>query len=400
MTQIERTSTSHDTDKIAAIRAELPAVQRYVYLNAGTNGPLPRRSVAAITQQAEIELEEGRINPLTWERIMATLTDTRAAVARLLGCAPEEVALTHNTTEGMNIALMGIDWQPGDELITAASEHEGGLNPAALIKQRYGVRVHLTEIGLRGCDPLATLAKLIGPRTKAIALSHVSWSTGAVLPMKEISDLAHNAGALVVCDAAQSCGMVPSQVYELGIDAYACSGQKWLLGPDGTGALFVRKDRVEQIQQTYIGYSGLTARMTRDDAVFAPSEGARRYEAISFYRPSLKAFQASLTWIAEEVGWEWAYRRIRELGQYCYDALARIDGVTLYLPKEAIAGLVHFTVDGVAPADLTAKLAEDGILIRHTPEPQLNRVATGFYNTEPDLDRLAESIARIHETLA
>lgn len=395
MSQPELTPTSQDADKIAAIRAELPAVQRFTYLNAGTNGPLPRRSVAALTQQAQAELEEGRINPATWERITASLNDTRAAVARLLGCGPEEIALTHNTTEGLNIALMGIDWRPGDELITASSEHEGGLNPSALIKQRYGATVHLTEIGLRGCDPLETLEKLIGPRTKAIVLSHVSWSSGAVLPLKEIAELAHGAGALVICDAAQSCGMVPSKVYDLGVDAYACSGQKWLLGPDGTGALFVRKDRLDQIKQTYIGYSGLTGRMTHDDAVFTPSEGARRYEAVSFYHPALKAFHAGLTWIADDIGWEWAYRRIHELGQYCYDALARIDGVSMYLPKHAIAGLVHFTAAGVAPADLTAKLAAEDILIRHTPDPQLNRVSTGFYNNEADIDRLAASIARI-----
>jgi selenocysteine lyase/cysteine desulfurase len=255
-----------------------------------------------------------------------------------------------------------------------------------LIKQRYGVKVHLTEIGLRGCDPLQTLAELIGPRTRAIALSHVSWSSGVVLPMRQIADLAHSVGALVVCDAAQSCGMVPSKVYDLGVDAYACSGQKWLLGPDGTGALFVRTDQIDQIKQTYIGYSGLVGRMIRDDAVFTPSEGAQRYEAISFYRPALKAFHAGLTWIADEIGWDWVYRRIHELGQYCYDALARIDGVSMYLPKEAIAGLIHITAAGIAPADLTAKLAAEGILIRHTSEPQLNRVAAGFYNNEADID--------------
>ena len=395
MSQTEPTPTSQDTDKIAAIRSELPAVQRFTYLNAGTNGPLPRRSVAALTQQAQVELEQGRITSATWERIGVLLTDTRAAVARLLGCAPEEIALTHSTTEGLNIALMGIDWRPGDELITASSEHEGGLNPSALVKQRYGATVHLTEIGLRGCDPLQTLAKLIGPRTRAILLSHVSWSSGAVLPLKEIADLAHGAGALVICDAAQSCGMVPSKVYDLGVDAYACSGQKWLLGPDGTGALFVRKDRIDQLKQTYIGYSGLTGRMTHEDAVFTPSEGARRYEAASFYHPSLKAFHTGLAWIANEIGWDWAYRRIHELGQYCYDALARIDGVSMYLPKHAIAGLVHFTLAGIAPADLSAKLAAQDILIRHTPDPQLNRVSTGFYNNEADIDRLAASIAAI-----
>src|SRR5688500_599570 len=116
------TPTANDTAKIAAIRAELPAVQRFVYLNVGTNGPLPRRSHAAMVEQLGLELEEGRIGMTAFARIMAARDQARSAVAGLLGCEADEVALTHNTTEGMNIALMGIDWKPGDEVITATSE--------------------------------------------------------------------------------------------------------------------------------------------------------------------------------------------------------------------------------------------------------------------------------------
>jgi len=388
-------TTSSDTARIAAIREELPAVQRMVYLNVGTNGPLPRRGHAALVEQAQTELQEGRIGMPAYERNLQIKADTRDAFAGLLGCAADEVALTHSTTEGMNIALMGLDWAPGDEIITATSEHEGGLNPVALVKQRYGATVRYTTIGLRDCDLLAELERALTPRTRAVVLSHVSWATGAVLPMRQISDLAHGVGALVICDAAQSCGMVPSNVYDMGVDAYACSGQKWLCGPDGTGALFVRRDSMERIQQTFMAYPSLKSRMINNDAIFEPSEGARRYEAVTLYPPAFRALGASLAWIAGDLGWDWVYRRIGELGRYCHAALARIDGVSLYLPEHDVAGLVHFTLDGVAPADLTERLYEQGILIRHTPEPQLNRVATGFYNTEEDIDRLAQGIRAI-----
>jgi L-cysteine/cystine lyase len=392
---INNPSTAADIDKIAAIREELPATRRIVYLNTGTNGPLPRRSHAALIEHAQIELEQGRIGPGATERYNTTQSETRMAFAAMLGCADEEVALTHNTTEGMNIALMGLDWAPGDEVVTATSEHEGGLNPVALLRERYGVTVRYTAIGLRDCDPAAELARALSPRTKAVVLSHASWSTGAILPMRQLADLAHDAGALVICDAAQSCGMLPVKVYELGVDAYACSGQKWLCGPEGTGALFVRRDCLERIQQTYIGYTGTKSRVNNAEAVFEPGEGAKRYQFAALYLPAVKALGASLNWIAGEVGWDWAYRRIHELGRYCYAVLAQIDGVSLYLPEHAIVGLVHFSVAGVAPADLTARLAEQGIIIRHTPEPQLNRVATGFYNTEEEIDRLAQAIAAI-----
>jgi L-cysteine/cystine lyase len=380
-------------DKLALIRAELPAVQSTVYLNTGTNGPLPRRGVAALTQQARLELEEGRIAPGTWPRFQATMVETRQAFAALLRCAPDEVALTHNTTEGMNIALMGLNWQPGDELVTASSEHGGALNPIALIKQRFGVRVHYTPIGLRDHDPVEELAKVLSPRTKALVLSHVSWSTGTTLPIQQLSELAHSAGALVVCDAAQSCGMLPTDVSALGVDAYACSGQKWLCGPDGTGALFVRRESLDRIQQTYIGFAGVKSQSDNPTATFEPGDGAQRYEAGAFYPPALMALNASLAWIAEDVGWEWAYRRIHELGRYCYAELERIEGVELYLPEQAITGLIHFKLTGVSPETLTLRLAEEGIMIRHTPEPPLNRVSTGFYTSDEDIDQLARAIS-------
>lgn len=389
-----RGSTSEDTDKIAAIRAELPAVQHAVYLNTGTNGPLPRRSVAALTAQAEQELMGGRITASSWERYSATLNEGRAAFAKVLHCDVSEIALTHNTTEGLNMALMGLPWQPGDELVAAIPEHGGGLNPVALLRQRYGITVHMTKIGLRECDPVAELRAVLSPRTRAVMLSHASWATGAILPLREIVEAAHEVGALVICDAAQSCGMLPVDVQELGVDAYACSGQKWLCGPDGTGALYIRRDVQDAVLQSYVGYGGLQQYMNSLDVPFLPVEGARRYEVASFYLPAIKALSTSLQWI-DELGWPWVFQRIRELGEYCYEALSKVDGVQMYLQPSQAVGLIHFAVDGIAPADLTKLLAERDVLIRHTPDPVLNRVAVGFYNVEEDVDRLVEAIAAI-----
>ncbi len=394
-----RPATAADPDKIAAIRAELPAVHERVYLNTGTNGPLPRRAHDALTDYCLIELTEGRIGPAVFARSAELKAATRASLARLLGCDPREVALTHNTTEGMNIALMGLDWQPGDEVVTATTEHPGGLYPVYLLRQRHGVKIRMTDIGLPGVDPLAELRKVLNPKTKAVVLSHVCWSTGMVLPMRAIADLAHSVGALVICDAAQAGGMVPSNCYDLGVDAYACSGQKWLLGPDGTGALFIRQDRLGEIGQTFMGYLSIRPGMSDHQGHFVPTEGAQRFEVVSQYPPAVKALGTSLDWIADEVGWDWAYARIAALGRYCYDALAPLDGVTMHTPRDAMAGLVSFTLDGITPPDLTARLYERGVIIRYTPYPHVNRVATGFYNTEAEIDRLAEQIQEVRASL-
>jgi L-cysteine/cystine lyase len=390
-----RTGTGADQEKIAAVRAELPIIDKVAYLNTGTNGPVPQRSYDTLVAQATAELTEGRIGMAGYQQFFATMNAARAAFAGILGCGADEIALTHNTTEGLNIALMGIEWSAGDEIITATTEHPGGLYPAYLIKQRHGARIRMTEIGLVGLDPVEELRKVLTPRTKAVVLSHVSWASGMVLPMREISDLAHSVGALVICDAAQACGMVPSKVYDMGVDAYACSGQKWLCGPDGTGALFVRKDRLPDIWQTYMGYAGVQMGMSNREGYYVPPPAASRYEAATLHRPSMGALVKTLDWIANEVGWDWAYRRIADLGRYTYDTLAAIPGVTMYSPNDVRAGLTHFTVEGITPPDLTAKLAEQGILIRYTPYPSANRVSTSFYNTEDEVDRLAEAIEAV-----
>ncbi len=310
----------------------------------------------------------------------------------ILRCDASEVALTHNTTEGVNIALMGIDWRPGDEIITSRAEHPGVLNPAYLLRQRYGVRIRMTGIGLPGHDDLAELRQALSPRTRAVALSHVSWSSGVVLPIRALADATHAAGALFICDAAQSCGMVPSDVDALGVDAYACSGQKWLCGPDGTGALYIRHDRMPDIQQSYMGYFGVRHGMSDEEGHFVPPANASRYQAATLYPASVVGLSASIRWIAQEVGWDWAYQRIATLGAACYDALAALDGVTILTPRDQMAGLIHFNVAGIAPAALVERMATQGVVARPTPAPLAVRVATGFYTTHDDIARLVAAI--------
>jgi L-cysteine/cystine lyase len=390
----------HDEAKIDAIRAELPATQAFAYLNTGTNGPFPRRSYETLAEYARAEMETGRLGKQVFERLIKTRNETRDALAAVLQCDPSDIALTHNTTEGVNIALMGLDWRAGDEVVTASTEHPGVLYPVALLRQRHGIRIRMTDIGLKGRDPMAELRSVLSSRTRAVVLSHVSWSSGMVLPLREIADETHRAGAVLICDAAQACGMVPSPVHDLGVDAYACSGQKWLCGPDGTGALFVRRDRLGDIQPTFLGLWGVKYGMFDNEGYFLPSPGAQRYEVGSFYPASIAALGESLRWIDGKIGWDWVYRRIATLGRLCYESLARLDGVTLLTPPEQMAGLVHFVVEGIAPNDLSAKLSEMGFAVRDTPHPPAVRVSTGFYNTEDEIERLVAAIQTIRSSVA
>ena len=384
-----------DGEKVARVRAELPVTARYVYMNAGTNGPLPIACHAAMMEWAERDLTAGRILLTSLPDMLAAWKDTRVAVADLLGCDAEEVALTHSTTEAINTALMGMMWRAGDEIVTAATEHAGGLFPAYQVHQRFGVNVHMTNIGSPTVDPVSALKAVLGPRTRAVALSHVSWSTGMTLPLRELVDLTHEAGALFICDAAQSCGMIPSNVRELDVDVYALSGQKWLCGPDGTGALYIRRDRLNAIPPPFMGY--FTGRREASDPVgsYALSEGGVRYEATTLNPATAVGFTASLRWLEREVGWQWAFARIARLARLCHSQLSAIPNVTVHTPAETMAGLVHFTISGVRSSSIVRRLAEDNILIRRVPDNDYARASIGFYNTEEEITRLADHIAAL-----
>ena len=381
--------------KLDAIREELPALRRGAFLNTGSFGPQPRRAHAEMVLSDKADVDEGRMGHKVFERMLEGRSLTRTVFAGVLGCDPSELALTHSTTAGVNIAAMGLEWQPGDRLITAQAEHPAELNPAAVLKQRRGVEVVATDIGLPGVDPVAALqAALDQGGARAVLLSHVCWTTGLVMPVRELADAAHAAGAVLIIDAAQGAGEVPVDVKTLDVDAYACSGQKWLCGPSGTGALYVRPDRMEDFRLTFAGYGA--GKAARDLSAFEMTADARRYEAITLHGPSLDALRVGLEWLqGDEVGFPWAHERIATLGRRCHDALSRLPGVTTIAPAEGIAGLVAFTVAGMEPEAVTVALEEQGFFIRHVEYPAANRISTCFYNTEDEIDAAALAVGEL-----
>jgi len=392
---------------IEQIRDMLPGVLDTVYLNTGTCGPLPRVAHAAMAAELAHDLTKARIDSQHFPRLGELRGQVRGAVAKAVGADPSEIAVTSSTTDGMYVALVGYRWRPGDELIISNIEHPGGLIPSFLAKRRYGIRVRVADIGLGGGDPgeiVKTFERLVTPRTRMIAISHVSYTTGAALPVKAITEMAHSHDVLVAVDAAQSYGALSLDLHDLGVDFYACSGQKWMCGPDGTGAMYVRAASVGELEQTLA--SGGTIRDTLDyyGGSYAPAFGAARFDTAG-RNTILTAGQAAATsWITDEVGMDWAMARIRELGPKTYDALAALPGVTMVTPREALAGLIAFNVPGITPTDLTHRLADEHnvtirFVTRYINNPDAARVSVGFYNTDRDIEQLIAGIEAIQKTL-
>ncbi len=377
--------------KVDALRSQLPAVQTTGYFNSGSNGPIPTVAYEAADAVARGELEHGRITPGAYSDNRDRNRRVAAFAADIFGADADEIALTHSATEGLGTVLMGLTWDPGDEIVSTSEEHPGLLLPLALLARRSGVVPRYANLGDGGSRVVEALAGQITSRTRVIALSHVLWSTGAVLPLREISELAREHELLVVVDGAQSAGQVPVDLHAMGIDAYAMAGQKWLCGPEATGLLYVRKDRFADIAPTYARYGQF-----EPSGYFLPAAGAMRYEIGEFYSAAVAAQEAVLRWLWDDVGFRWAHERIAMLGADFRRRLIAVDGVSVVTPAEAMAGLINFNVEGLQPHEVAGQLYDRGYTIRYVETPPCSfsaRASVGWWNTEEEVAGLVEAIA-------
>ena len=379
-----------ESSKIDLIRAALPAVNKYAYLNTGTYGPAPRACYDAIRAWQDEEFNVGRIAPGRAAKTGAVKNEARAALARLIGAQPESIALTRNTTEGMNIAVFGYRWQPGDEIVTSNIEHGGGLLPIRLAEKRFGVTVRIADLKQASGDISPRVAPLLTDRTRLVALSNVSWSTGALFDMKPLIALCHARGIAVAIDGAQSAAAIPMNVVDLDVDYYAFPGQKWLMGPSGTGGFYARADRLAELDPPWIGTGAISNNNDPDNFALWPD--GRRFEGASTSNlAALAGLAASLIWFLDDVGADWALARNAALADHAIAGLNAVEGVEVVTPS-IHAPLVCFRVAGQSPADVVTSLAKDGVVTRSVNDTGVVRLSTGFYNTEQEIDRAIELV--------
>jgi L-cysteine/cystine lyase len=374
-----------------AVRAALPCLGRAVYLNTGTAGPLPAPAARAVAEALTAELERGRIGAEAWRAAGAVREEARAAVAALLGADPGRIALLHHSTDGLNAAALGLRWRPGDVVVTTDLEHAAAQLVVGALRVRHGVEVRIARLAGAGGDAAGAVRaleeQLRGP-VRAVVLSHVSYATGWVLPVRALAERAHAAGACVVVDGAQGAGALPVRPGDLGVDFYTVSGQKWLCGPEGTGALWVAPGWEERLLPGVLGYMGVE----RVDAegYYLPHPGARRLEVGTVFHPGLAGWTAALRWLGE-VGWDAVWTRTRALAARARQALARIPGVEVLTPAEH-AGLVSFRLRGFRAEEAVEALAARGYLLRSIPGWDALRASCGFFLLEAEIDGLAEAV--------
>jgi L-cysteine/cystine lyase len=406
-----------DREKLAALRSGLPATRAGIYLNTGSAGPIPAESAAAMQEVADRELAVGRATREAFEELLSRMDEARAVLAAVLGTDVDLVALTHSTTDGVNLALGTIDWRPGDRVVTTTLEHPGVTGPLALLRDRLGVEVVAADVGDGGDDAL-TLAALEaaargtpsrasdsarvaagattrdGSPARAVVASHVAWSTGAVLPAAEIAALARRHGAVSILDGAQSAGAIPLAIDEIGADFYAVSGQKWMLGPEGTGALAVRGGIVDRVLPSVGGFFAASVPYAVGRDALHP--GARRFETAGFHKPSIVGLARSAGWLSMFVGLPWAHARAARLAAEAAARLASTPGVALVTPVSRMGTLISFRVAGWT-ADAVAGALGHRVhaIVRSIPGLDAVRLSVAFFTTEEELARVLDAVEEI-----
>jgi len=345
----------------ATARALYPVLKTRAYLNAGTCGPLADETVAALTRAALEELESGRSGVDRFERYFDLQRRIQTRVGSVIGVDPTHVAITNSTTEGCNIALAAMRLGAADEVVTTDQEHPGLTAPLA----NCGAQVRVAEVLHHAAsEALGRILAQVTPRTRLIALSHVGWLNGQVLPVLEVK---RATGLPVLVDGAQSAGAIPVHAAE--VDFYTVSCQKWLCAPEGTGALYIRNP--ENLAP------GLGSYMT------AHGEGADRFQIAHHPIPTLEAWVTAL-----DLHPEWRYQRAAELSALARAQLSRRFDVATEADQST---LVSFAAPG-EPSDVTALLAERGVIVRDLPGTPWIRISCGYWNDESDIDRLVQAL--------
>jgi selenocysteine lyase/cysteine desulfurase len=369
------------------VRELFPVTRKLVYLNHAGVAPISVRVREALDRYAEEALERGAFRYA--EVVDAEIERARGRAATLLGARADEIAFVKNTTEGLGIVAAGLDWRPGDRVVTCDLEYPSNVYPWWWLRDR-GVETRMLP-SVAGRLPLALVEDALrDPAVRLLALSSVEFGSGFRQDLAALGRLCRERGALFCVDAIQSLGAIPLDVEACGIDFLAADGHKWLLSVEGCGIFYCARRALERVAPRVVGWRSVTDNADYDRLHLELQPGAGRFEEGSPNAPGIFALGAALDLLLE-LGVEAIWARVQQLAAHLVRGL-EARGAQVLSPQGPgeTSGIVSFAWPGEAPSETAARLRAAGVFV--VARRGGVRASPHFYNDEGELDRLLAAL--------
>jgi cysteine desulfurase / selenocysteine lyase len=383
---------------IPRLREETAGCEQSTFFNNAGASLQPRPVVARVIEHLRLEEQLGGYEAA--DRVVHELAEVYGSVARLLHCAPEEIALQENATRAWEMAFYSLRFAHGDRIVTAANEYASNYIAFLQVAQRTGAEISVVESDAAGEVDLEALRKLLDDRVKLIALTHVPTNGGLVQPAARVGELARAAGIPFLLDACQSAGQIHLDVDALGCDMLSATGRKYLRGPRGTGFLYVRKALLAQMDPPSLD---LHAATWVAQGKFEVRSDAKKFETWESAAATRLGLGVAIEY-ALALGLKKIERRVQHLAALLREQLAQVKGVTVRDLGRVRCGIVTFTCNGHSPGEVMQRLNANGIAVRTIERSsaridmeqrgldELVRASVHYYNTEAEIERLCAAV--------
>ena len=390
---------------VARVREDTPGCKEVIHFNNAGAALMPLPVIDATIGHLQLEAKIGGYEAA--DQAADQIQAAYDASARLIGAQPEEIAIVENATRAFDMVFYAIPFQPGDRILTSVSEYSSNVISYLQVARKTGAVVEVVANDEHGQLDVNALRNMMDERVKLIAISHIPTNGGLVQPVEEIGKVAREAGVLYLLDACQSVGQLPVDVSAIGCDMLSATSRKFLRGPRGVGFLYVRRGLSEQLEPPFLDNHAAT---WVDTGTYEIRPDARRFENWE----SNVAGKIGMGVAAEyalEVGIEPGWERIQFLADGMRERIGAIEGVKVRDLGRQKCGIVSFTLDGIAPEAIMARMAEHQVNVRTSSvfSTRYDMAARGvdlfvrasvhYYNTEAELDRMADVLASMAGTL-
>lgn len=377
----ELKNSSSDDELFALVRSQLHIPKERIYLNTGSLGPSP----VAVTDGVSGMMRQLEMNPAieNWGDLGKRMEEVRTKVGAFINADPGDVILTRNTTEGLSLISQSLTLTKGDEILTTTHEHGGGEIGLEYLALTQGAVIKKLQMPIPASSKEAVVGavvKNITSKTKVVMLSHVNTLTGLKMPFEDISKITKAKGILLIADGAQAPGLVVVDVKSMGVDAYAASGHKWMLGPKETGFVYWSKELQQKISPVFTS-SGFES--------YSASSGTRNVALIS-------GLGVTIDWL-NVIGKDRIENRCNELRTYCLSKLRDIKNIVIISPEvdSLSTGIVSFTLKKGENKDIATELGKQDIIVKVLPKYNGIRISCHMFISKNDIDQFATALSKL-----